>query len=199
MVILKYDESFPAKTEQHAGNGGSDPEIAGRLWIYPASFYNYKFPPNLKTIVYRLAQRVSKLSGMPVASGVDTGCAGVRTGRRCESIPARAVSNISEIRFCYIAAVSGSISRNSQSSRNSRITKTCCVWPVSKMRAVARFALLTQDKVFSNGCVQMRVRGVQNGYVGLPSVSDGAVQNEGARCPKWFCCIAVRVGRGCRK
>ncbi len=39
---LKYDESFPAEAETHAGNGDTDSRIAGRLGIAPSSFYNYK-------------------------------------------------------------------------------------------------------------------------------------------------------------
>jgi len=48
-----------------------------------------------------------------------------------------------------------------------------------------------------NGCAELVSRvseyskkyGVQNGFVVVPSVSDGG-------CPKWFCCSAVRPGRG---
>ena len=54
-----------------------------------------QLPPNLKAIIYWLAQRDSKLSGSPVASGFDTGCAGVLAGRKCENTPAQRDSKLS--------------------------------------------------------------------------------------------------------
>jgi DNA-binding CsgD family transcriptional regulator len=38
----KFDADFPAEAEIHAGNGDTDLQIARRLGISPASFYNYK-------------------------------------------------------------------------------------------------------------------------------------------------------------
>jgi len=38
----KFDADFPAAAEIHAGNGDTDLQIARRLGISPASFYNYK-------------------------------------------------------------------------------------------------------------------------------------------------------------
>jgi DNA-binding CsgD family transcriptional regulator len=131
MANLKYDESFPEKAEQHAGNGDTDSKIAARLGISPASFYNYKRqfpefaeamengrrlcygrlrsqllaialgnctvktetyrdgrlyktavrqrPPNLKAIIYWLAQQDSKISEMD-ASPADSACSRGETG-----------------------------------------------------------------------------------------------------------------------
>ncbi len=39
---LKYAADFPEKAGTHAGNGDTDSQIARRLGISPASFYNYK-------------------------------------------------------------------------------------------------------------------------------------------------------------
>ena len=119
---LKYDdELFPARAEICASSGDTDSQIAKRLGISPASFYNYKkqfpefaaaldsgrrqcygllrsqllaiatgdctvrtelyhdgrlrkttvrqLPPNLKAIVYWLAQRDSRLSGTGESDG----------------------------------------------------------------------------------------------------------------------------------
>ena len=154
---LKYDdELFPARAEICASSGDTDSQIARRLGISPASFYNYKkhfpefaaaldsgrrqcygllrsqllaiatgdctvrtelyhdgrlrkttvrqLPPNLKAIVYWLAQRDSKLSGSPAASGFDNGCAGVRNDCRCESIPAQDVSKLSGTGGCPVSS-----------------------------------------------------------------------------------------------
>ena len=63
-----------------------------------------QLPPNLKAIVYWLAQRDSKLSGSPAASGSGPGCAGVRNERRCESIPAQEVSKLSGTDGCPVSS-----------------------------------------------------------------------------------------------
>jgi DNA-binding CsgD family transcriptional regulator len=138
---LKYDdELFPARAEICASSGDTDSQIAKRLGISPASFYNYKkhfpefaaaldsgrrqcysllrsqllaiatgdctvrtelyhdgrlrkttvrqLPPNLKAIVYWLAQRDSRLSGTG-------GCPASSAGRSGEDIPAQDVSKLS--------------------------------------------------------------------------------------------------------